>query len=56
MAKLPQRILTPADESAWLEREMSRFEAYDLAESMMTQDERDDLDDFESGLDYGEED
>lgn len=55
MAKQPQRILTPADESAWLEREISRFEAYALADSMMTPDERDDLEDFESGFDYGEE-
>lgn len=47
----PQHTIAPSDEAAWLDREIAALEASALADAMMTPDEREDLEDWEQGLD-----
>lgn len=46
-----QATMTPSDEAAWLDREIAALEAAELADAMMTADEREDLEGWEQGAD-----
>ena len=47
-------LMTPAEEAAWLDREVARLDDTAKADLMMTPDERADLEEWEEGLDLEE--